>query len=129
MRKKGLIFIFLFFLMVSFGRAAGQGKIAIAAEGKNVSSKVSSVAARSPYFLIFDKSGKLLEAVNNPYQEAKGGAGTSVVPFLAQKGVTVVVAGEFGARMIDALKSKGMRYLGFKGSAEEALKKVLEAKE
>ncbi len=129
MRKIALIFLSLFFLMVSFGHAVEQGQIAIAAEGKNASSKVSSVAARSPYFLIFDRSGKLLEAVNNPYKEAKGGAGTSVVPFLFQKGVTVVVAGEFGIRMIEAMKGKGMRYLEFKGRAEEAVKRVLEAKE
>ncbi len=64
----------------------------------------------------------------NPYKTAKGGAGTSVVPFLAQKGVTIVVAGEFGANMIQAMKAKGIKEVIFKGAAEEAVKKFLEEK-
>lgn len=128
MKILGLIIVSLFFLMASFGHTAEQSKIAIAAEGKMINSKVSSVAARSPYFLIFDGTGKLLEVVDNPYKSAKGGAGTSVVPFLGQRGVNVVVAGEFGDNMIKAMKAQGMKYLEFKGSVEEALAKVLEIK-
>jgi len=69
-----------------------------------------------------------LEAVDNPYKTAKGGAGPSVVPFLAQKGVAFVVAGEFGEKMIQAIEAQGIGYLEFSGSAEAALKKVLEAR-
>ncbi|MBM4333401.1 MAG: hypothetical protein FJ117_19645 [Deltaproteobacteria bacterium] len=128
MKKIGLSILTAFILITSLVYAAEKGKIAVAAEEKTAAAKVSGVAARSPYFLIFDETGKFLEAVENPYKAAKGGAGTSVVPFLAQKGARMVVAGEFGKNMIDAMKGKGMRYLEFKGSAEEALKKVLEAK-
>jgi predicted Fe-Mo cluster-binding NifX family protein len=128
MKKIALIVLSVIFLLTGLVYAAEQGKIAVAAEGKTAAAKVSGVAARAPYFLIFDGSGKLLEAVDNPYKTAKGGAGTSVVPFLAQKGARTVVAGEFGENMIQGMKGKGMRYLEFKGSAEEALKKVLEAK-
>ena len=128
MKKIGLTVLSMVFLLTGLVYAADQGKIAVAAEGKTAAAKVSGVAARAPYFLIFDGSGKFLEAIDNPYKTAKGGAGTSVVPFLAEKGATVVVAGEFGENMIQAMKGKGMRYLEFKGSAEEALKKVLEAK-
>jgi len=127
MKKIGFIVLALIFLMAGLVQAADQGKIAIATEGKTAAAKVSGVAARSPYFLIFDGSGKLLEAVDNPYKSAKGGAGTSVVSFLADKGVAMVVAGEFGEKMTQAMKRKGIKYLEFKGSAEEALKKVLEA--
>jgi predicted Fe-Mo cluster-binding NifX family protein len=128
MKKTAITVLSMVFLLTSLVYSAEQGKIAVGAEGKTATAKVSGVAARAPYFLMFDGSGKLLEAVDNPYKAAKGGAGTSVVPFLAQKGATVVVAGEFGENMIQAMKGKGMRYLEFKGSAEEALKKVLEAK-
>lgn len=128
MKKMGFAVLSVIFLLTSIAFPADQGKIAVAAEGKTAAAKVSAVAARAPYFLIFDGFGKLLEAVDNPYQDAKGGAGTSVVPFLAQKGATVVVAGEFGENMIQAMKGKGIRFLEFKGSTEEALKKVLEAK-
>lgn len=128
MKKRQLIFLSLFFLMVSFGNAAEQNMIAIAAEGKTPNSKVNAIAARSPYFLVFDQTGKFLEAVDNPYKAAKGGAGYSVVPFLAQRGVTIIVAGEFGDNMIKAMNAQGIKYVKFRGSVGEALQKVLEIK-
>ncbi|MBN1105617.1 MAG: hypothetical protein JXL84_19570 [Deltaproteobacteria bacterium] len=123
---KALLLI-LSLLLAAPAYAEDRGKIAVAAEGKSVTAKVSGVAARSPYFLIFDGTGALSEAIDNPYKAAKGGAGSSVVPFLAQKGVTFVVAGEFGKNMIQAMTAKGIGYFEFRGSAEMALKKALEA--
>jgi len=128
MKKIGLTILSVIFLLIGLVYASEQGKIAVAAEGKTAAATVSGVAARAPYFLIFDGSGKFLEAADNPYKTAKGGAGKSIVPFLAQKGATTVVAGEFGKNMVDGMKGKGINYLEFKGSAEEALKKALELK-
>jgi predicted Fe-Mo cluster-binding NifX family protein len=68
------------------------------------------------------------EAVESPYRTSGGSAGSEVVTFLSQKGTTTVVAGDFGKIMIQAMKGKGMTYLEFKGSAEEAVKKVLQEK-
>ena len=116
-------------LMASLVYAADQGKIAVASEGKVTTADVSGVAGRSPYFLIFEGDGKLLEGVDNPYKATGRGAGTSVASFLAQKGVTFFVAGEFGRNMTQAMKAKGIKYLEFHGSAEAALKKVLEERE
>jgi len=123
MKKIALICVIIF--IASFSWASGQDKIVVAAKGKTAASEVSEVAARAPYFLIFDESGKFLGAVENPYMASKGGAGTAVVSFLAQKGATMVVAGEFGSNMTNALSSKGMRFLKFQGSAEEGLKRAL----
>jgi len=114
-------------LMTSIGDAEDKGKIAVAAKENTIASEVSGVAARSPYFLIFNRAGTLLEAVDNPYREAGRRAGASVVPFLAQKGVAAIVAGNFGKNMIQAMESQGMQYIEFQGSAEAALKKALEA--
>jgi len=118
----------LAFLTTNLVYASDRGTIAVASVGKTAAAEVSGVAARSPYFLIFDVDGALLEAVDNPYKAAKGGAGPSVVPFLAQKDVAFVVAGEFGEKMIQAMQAQGIGYLEFSGSAEAALKKVLEAR-
>jgi predicted Fe-Mo cluster-binding NifX family protein len=128
MKKIAFTVLSMVFLLTGLVYAGDQGKIVVAAEGKSAAALVSGVAARAPYFLIFDGSGKFLEAVDNPYRTAKRGAGKSVVPLLAQKGATTVVAGEFGKNMIDAMKGKGIKYLEFRGSAESAVKKVLETK-
>jgi len=128
MKKIGLSILLLVLLTTSLACAGEERKIAVAAKEKTAASQVSDVAARCPYFLIFDGAGRLLEAIGNPFKEAGRRVGTSVAAFLAQKGVSLVVAGTFGKNMIRAMREEGMEYLEFKGSAVEALKKILEAK-
>jgi predicted Fe-Mo cluster-binding NifX family protein len=128
MKKIGLFIsvVVLVFLITISVYADDEGKIAVAAEGKTTAADVSAVAARSPYFLIFDSANSLLEVLDNPYKDTGRRAGPSVAAFLAQKGVTFVIAGQFGDKMIQAMQSKGIEYLEFHGSAEAALEKVLE---
>jgi predicted Fe-Mo cluster-binding NifX family protein len=106
--------------------AAEPAKVAVAAEGDTTSAQVSAIAARAPYFLLFDDKGTFVEAVANPHKDVPGGAGSQAVDFLAGKGVTVVIAGAFGPKMVGALQAKAMRYVEFKGSAAEAVKRALE---
>ncbi len=49
----------------------GQEKIAVAANGDAPGAPVNAQAASSPYFLVFDQKGKLLEALENPYKNAE----------------------------------------------------------
>jgi predicted Fe-Mo cluster-binding NifX family protein len=127
-KKIGLSVLFLAFLMINPVYAENKGNIAVAAEGKTSAAEVSRAAARTPYFLIFDGAGTLIEALENPHKEVKRRAASSVVPFLAQKGVTTIVAGEFGKNMVQAMKEGNIEYTEFHGNAEGALKKVLESR-
>ena len=128
MKKIGLFIsvMVLFFITTISVYADDKGKVAVAAEGKTTASEVSGVAARSPYFLIFDSANSLLEVLDNPYKDTGRRAGPSVAAFLAQKEVTIVIAGQFGDKMIQAMQSKGIEYLEFQGSADAALEKVQE---
>jgi len=101
--------------------------VAVSAIDKTTSAAVSSQAGRSSFFLLFDKKGVLVEALDNPYKDG-GNAGIPTIDFLAGKGVTVLVAESFGSRIVDVMKSKGMRAVEFKGSAKDAIKKTLELK-
>jgi predicted Fe-Mo cluster-binding NifX family protein len=116
-------------LLVTAGLVIAQqtrsDMVAVSANGKTVSASVSSQAGRSPFFLLFDKQGVLVEAADNPYKDA-GNAGIPALEFLAGKGVKVLVAEGFGSRIVEVMKSKGMRAVEFKGSAKDAIKKVLE---
>jgi predicted Fe-Mo cluster-binding NifX family protein len=125
MKKLAILVSLVLFLFTVAAFAAGKSRIAVSSEGKSPSSPVSSVAARCPYFLVFDERGALIETLENPHLNAAGGAGSQVVDFLSRKGVTVVIAGAFGPNMVGALKAKGMNYLEFKGSAADAVKKAL----
>ena len=117
-------------LLMSASLFAQQSKsdvVAVAANGKTVSASVSSQAGRSPFFLLFDKQGAFVEAVDNPYKDA-GNAGIPTLDFLASKGVKVLVAEGFGPKITEVMKSKGLRPVEFKGSARDAVRKALELK-
>ena len=100
-------------------------KIAVAASSKSAKASVSNMAAKCPYYLIFNNKGELIEVIDNPYRDASGGAGPSAANFLAQQGVTLVIAGNFGSKMINTLKNKGITHFEFKGRVDDAVKRVL----
>jgi predicted Fe-Mo cluster-binding NifX family protein len=123
------IFIVLMtFVLLFQPHAIGDEKviIAVASDGETLKAAVSQTAARCLYFLIVDSKGKLLEAVENPYKDTRGGAGVSAANFLAEKNVTIVVAGNCGNKMKDALEAQEMVFFDFEGLGEEAIKKILE---
>jgi predicted Fe-Mo cluster-binding NifX family protein len=100
-------------------------RIAVASDSKNATSPVGSKAGHSAYYLIFDGAGELIEVIDNPYKDATKRAGPSVADYLAEKGVTTVVAGAFGEKMVNAVKSNGMTYLERPGAANDAVQETL----
>ncbi len=84
-------------------------KIAIASEGENENSGISTRGGRAPYYLVFENR-KLIETIKNPFATGSGGAGFSVAYMLAEKKVNLVVAGKVGGNMISALKEKGIEF-------------------
>ncbi|MBI4271921.1 MAG: hypothetical protein HY615_16410 [Candidatus Rokubacteria bacterium] len=127
MKKIILTSVGLWLLLASVVACAGQGgrgEIAVATESDTPVASVSRQAGLSPFFLLFDKDGTLLEAMKNPVQTGGMGSGTAVVDSLADKGVKVLVAEGFGSRIVEYMASKGMRQLEYKGSAADAVKRV-----
>ncbi|MBI2202442.1 MAG: hypothetical protein HYU41_01110 [Candidatus Rokubacteria bacterium] len=121
--NKILVTVGIWLLLVSATACADQsGKIAVATEGDTPAASVSAQAGFSPYFLLFDKDGTLLEAMKNPVQTGGMGSGTAVVDSLAGKGATVLVAQGFGSRIVQYMDGKGMKHFEYKGTAAEAVK-------
>jgi predicted Fe-Mo cluster-binding NifX family protein len=127
--KKAICVMVVFTMLVAAlcAFAAEKPKIAVAANDKTPQATISGQAGTASFFLFFDGKGKFLEATENPYK-GKEGAGKSVAEYLAGKGVSVVVAEGFGGPIVDLMKSKGIKAVASKGSAEEAVKKVLQTK-
>ena len=100
-------------------------KIAVAASSKSEKASVSNIAAKCPYYHIFNNKGKLIEVVDNPYMGASRGAGPLAAKFLVQKGIDIIVAESFGSKMIDALRNNGKTHFEFKGPVDDAVKKAL----
>ena len=127
MNKRSVVLFILLVFVASWSFAAPVPKIAVAAMDKTAAAAVSNQPGASPYFLIFDQKGKLLEAIENPYKSADS-PGPTVVTFLAQKGATVVVAGNFGPKIVEVMKAKGMTAVSFTGTATDAVKQALKSK-
>ncbi len=88
-------------------------KIAIATEDKNEeTAKVSPISGRASYFLIYDDK-KLVKVIKNPFKIGGGGAGPAVAQMLANEGVNLVIAGNFGENMIRVLNSNSIQYKTF----------------
>ena len=128
--KKVTLFLSLSVLLIlsvcTYAAEKESIKIAVASTGKTTTDSVSNRAARCPYYLIFDGTGNLIEAISNPYRDTARGAGPSAANFLAAKGVTIVVAENIGIKMINALKGKRISHFEFRGRVDQAVKKVLE---
>ena len=117
-----LAILFLFAVMVN----AAEMRFAVASSDKTAEASVSNAAAKCPYYLIFDSKGELTEVIDNPYKNASGGAGPSAADFLAQRDVTMVIAVDFGSKMLNALESKSITHFEFNGSVNDAVKRALE---
>ena len=102
-------------------RDSGGSFIAVASPGKTEEEPVGTIAARSPYFLMFDKKGVLVDVLENPYRDSSSGAGPLVAAFLADKGIAIVVAANFGRNMRLSLREKNLDSLEFQGTAKQAV--------
>ncbi|MDZ7798974.1 MAG: NifB/NifX family molybdenum-iron cluster-binding protein [Patescibacteria group bacterium] len=99
-------------------------KIAIATLEKNPDSEISTSAGRAPFYLIFNEKGEVLETWQNVFAKGGGGAGFAVTDAMKEKGVAVIIAGQFGQNMIGAMDSAGIRYMEKKGQAKESAQKI-----
>jgi len=105
---------------------AGENKkLAVASTGKTAEAPVSNMAAKCPYYLIFDNQGTLIEVLDNPYMHKSSSAGPSAANLLAKRGVTMVIAENFGSKMINTLKNKDITHFQFEGRVVDAVKKAL----
>lgn len=100
-------------------------KIAVAAETPLPDTSVSHHGARAPYYLLYDENGHFQEAVTNPHANAERGAGPRAAHFLAQQGVQVVAAGDFGERFIDELEASGIRPVEVTGMVSDIITGLL----
>ncbi len=85
-----------------------MAKIAIAAIKDSLDSKISQVAGRAPFWLIFEDK-ELIKSIKNPFQFGGGGAGFGVAKMLKKEEVQLVIAGQFGPNMQKALEDYGIK--------------------
>ena len=113
-------------LFILYGQENKSEKIAIAADGKKMESKVELQGGRAQWLMFFDEKGKLIESLENPFYQAQSQAGVQCAGFLAEKNITIFVAGNMGNKMAEALEDYEIAFISFTGTVEEAIAHVLE---
>ena len=129
-KSRAYLLVFFFSLLTAFSLNAAENiaSIAVATNDSGPEAIVSEKAGRAAYFLFFDESGNFLATEKNPFAGIPGGAGPKVAGFLADKGVTLVLAGEFGTKMERALGSYKIKYISQTGVAREVIQTVTKKK-
>lgn len=102
-----------------------DNKYAVASNKAETDSDISAQAARAPFYLLFDQSGNLLTSLRNPFSDTPGRAAPQAAKFLAEAGVTKLIAERFGRKMLSELASRGIGSLESKGSVEAAIKRYV----
>ena len=97
-------------------------RIAVAAMTPDIDSEIAMHGARAPCYLLFDNRGALLEAISNPFSGIDRGAAPRVAALLADRGVTLVAAGDFGPRFVTELERSGIEIVQRKGPVADAVR-------
>jgi len=100
-------------------------KIAVAAIGKNETSKISDKAGKAPYFLIFDSNGNFIKSIKNPALGKRGGTSSRVTNLLKKEFVKILIAGKFGNKMKNNLNAARIEYQKQTGIAVEVVAKII----
>jgi len=83
--------------------------VAISASHSDLLAPVDPHFGRSPFFGIYDTATRVLSFVENRAMDNSKEAGRFVVEQLLDFGATVVVAGRFGNKVVEILRSKGVQ--------------------
>ena len=97
------------------------GKIVIATDGSTLRSNVSQTLQEALYFLVVDPlSGKLVEAVRNPYRGPQPNA--QIAYLVAGKGEEAVIVGNIDQQSYNILMQFGIRtFGGYTGQAKKVI--------
>jgi len=100
-------------------------KVAMAANGNTLDSKIDSSFGRCSFYVIFDNSNGAVEFLPNPNKNLEEGAGQESVKLLASKLVSKIVSGEFGIKIKPLLDSLKIQMIVLKNQ-EKSVNDVLE---
>jgi len=102
-------------------------KIAVAAEGRDATSRVDERFGRAAYFVIHDTESGAFETIENGANvSAAHGAGTGSAQEIVSRNVDVVVSGQVGPKAEAVLSAAGIKMVAWSdGTVSDAIGFVL----
>lgn len=122
--KTTYVVFFLLLIITPLGNLFAADKLAVAAEGSEVNSSISSRAARAPFYIIFEKNGSMIMSIQNTAAEESSGASSKAVKLLQKYGVGTLVAGDFGGKILDAMKEQEIKHVIATGIVSETIRSL-----
>ena len=116
--------LFLLLLISPLGNLFAADKLAVAAEGSEASASISMNAARAPFYLIFDSNGRMIMSLQNTAAEESSGASIKAVKLLEKYGVGTLVAGDFGGKILDAMKEREIKHVIATGTVADTIRNL-----
>ena len=96
--------------------------VAVPADGVTLSSNVSSMFSRSPFFVLVDLDNNKRRAIRNPFANQAHGAGLRIAHLLLDKKAGVVVAKNIGPEAFGGLNAWDVRvYVGRCSTVQDAI--------
>lgn len=100
-------------------------KVAVAARGKTIRSRVHDRFGRCPFFILVDLESMGFEAIENPGLEEKDAAGVQACQMLIGKNVDSVVVKNIGHNSLVTLRGAGIKvYSGAAGTILSLIEKL-----
>ncbi|MCD6432500.1 MAG: hypothetical protein J7L21_00520 [Sulfurimonas sp.] len=99
--------------------------IAIASDGNNLNSNISSQASRCNYYIFIDKNGNIIEILQNFNKDIKGRASSKLIDMLNNKQISHFIASNFGDKLIMSLNSNNIKYTTYKGTVNSFIKQKI----
>ena len=125
-RKLALLLLLLPLAGLSLSAVAAD-KFAIAADGKQPAAQIAKLAGITPFFHLYDSSGKPLQVLANPHLHMEYGIGPACATTLADMGVTVLVARKIpGPKMHDVLQERQVRIVRRMGTVQDVADELKE---
>ena len=112
---------FLLLLIIPLGSLIAADKLAVAAEGSEASASISTRAAKAPFYLIFEQNGRMIMSLQNTAADESSGASVKAVKLLEINGVGTLIAGDFGGKMLDAMKEREIRHVIATGTVADTI--------
>jgi predicted Fe-Mo cluster-binding NifX family protein len=102
-------------------------RIAITAQGKELTAPVDPRFGRCSFFILWDSSNQQYTAYANE-SAASSGAGINSAQFVIDKGVQVVITGETGPRAAQVLQGAGVKvHITRAATVQEAIEEFRKA--
>ncbi|MBV5309428.1 NifB/NifX family molybdenum-iron cluster-binding protein [Chromatium okenii] len=97
-------------------------KIVITSSGLDLDSAIDPKFGRCAYLALFDTDSNTFNATANPFQDARGGAGTQTAQWVLNQNATVLLTGHCGPKASAVLNTENIRIVeGITGTVREVL--------